>query len=651
MPNLLHLKRNNRRGYCLRTISVLLALEICVGHTIAGDRDFSPGGIPKELIENANAVMRFQETTFKVLSEGRAVLKTGYAITILNEKALMHASLYLQYDKFMNINDVKGSIYDASGKRVERAERDRMLDVSSISGYSVYEDNRAIWFEPRFRTCPFTVEYSYEIVFNGIFDYPDYHLVNDYNIAVESAVFTVEAPDSLGIRYLERNIKAAFSTNKTNLGMVYSWDFSNVKPMRNEIYSPPIEERVSSILLAPNSMKIKKLSGSCDTWKAFGTQIGELIKDRGELSEGTKSKIREMISGAGDNYSKIEILYEYLQNKTRYASISIGLGGWQPMEAEAVDRLSYGDCKALTNFMQSVLKTAAIESYYALVLAGDFEPDIIGLFPANQFNHVFLCIPDDKDTLWLECTSQHSPMGYLGTHTDDRTALLIKEDGGYPVHTTVYNENVNIRIRNGRISLFADGSAEANVTTRYGGFYYDNMIPVYLSDDKDKRKKLEESIRLGSFKLDRFEMKEYKSLHPEIEETLNISLQKTGIAAGDLMVFTPNQFSRKEALPATIGKRINPVFIRRSYSEADTIHFSIPESLNLNGNPINEAIESEFGKYYAQSSQQGNEIKYTRHLVIYKGSYPKESYPALFDFFEKVAYADNKMLALGKSNR
>jgi hypothetical protein len=468
---------------------------------------------------------------------------------------------------------------------------------------------------------------------------------------VESAVFTVEAPDSLGIRYLERNIKAAFSTNKTNLGMVYSWDFSNVKPMRNEIYSPPIEERVSSILLAPNSMKIKKLSGSCDTWKAFGTQIGELIKDRGELSEGTKSKIREMISGAGDNYSKIEILYEYLQNKTRYASISIGLGGWQPMEAEAVDRLSYGDCKALTNFMQSVLKTAAIESYYALVLAGDFEPDIIGLFPANQFNHVFLCIPDDKDTLWLECTSQHSPMGYLGTHTDDRTALLIKEDGGYPVHTTVYNENVNIRIRNGRISLFADGSAEANVTTRYGGFYYDNMIPVYLSDDKDKRKKLEESIRLGSFKLDRFEMKEYKSLHPEIEETLNISLQKTGIAAGDLMVFTPNQFSRKEALPATIGKRINPVFIRRSYSEADTIHFSIPESLNLNGNPINEAIESEFGKYYAQSSQQGNEIKYTRHLVIYKGSYPKESYPALFDFFEKVAYADNKMLALGKSNR
>jgi hypothetical protein len=177
------------------------------------------------------------------------------------------------------------------------------------------------------------------------------------------------------------------------------------------------------------------------------------------------------------------------------------------------------------------------------------------------------------------------------------------------------------------------------------------MIPVYLSDDKDKRKKLEESIRLGSFKLDRFEMKEYKSLHPEIEETLNISLQKTGIAAGDLMVFTPNQFSRKEALPATIGKRINPVFIRRSYSEADTIHFSIPENLILNGNPINEAIESEFGKYYAQSSQQGNEIKYTRHLVIYKGSYPKESYPALFDFFEKVAYADNKMLALGKSNR
>jgi transglutaminase-like putative cysteine protease len=44
---------------------------------------------------------------------------------------------------------------------------------------------------------------------------------------------------------------------------------------------------------------------------------------------------------------KAKKIYQYLQNKTRYISVQIGIGGFQPVTAADVDRLGYGDCKGI----------------------------------------------------------------------------------------------------------------------------------------------------------------------------------------------------------------------------------------------------------------------------------------------------------------
>lgn len=53
-----------------------------------------------------------------------------------------------------------------------------------------------------------------------------------------------------------------------------------------------------------------------------------------------------------------KIVYKYVQDKTRY--ISIQLEDWRLetyMLAKDVDRLGYGDCKAVTNYTRSLLQT------------------------------------------------------------------------------------------------------------------------------------------------------------------------------------------------------------------------------------------------------------------------------------------------------
>ncbi len=379
--------------------------------------------IPAELLADAKAVVRKYDIVFDITAYNKAVLKVTYAITILNKNGIENSVFHEGYDKFLSVRKIDATIYDRNGMQVRTGLNTRVTDVAALSNYSLYNDFRIKVYDPGYTTTPFTVEYSYEIAFDGLFSYPDWHLYSDYNVAVENSTFSVTAPHGFAFRYLEQNINSPCRKSVKSSRDIYDWEMSGWPAIKKEVYSPDPEEYTPSVFIAPDDFEIGGIKGNCESWSNLGEWIRKLADNKDILGAGTIETVKSLAGGAADEYDKVRLLYDYLQNKVRYVSITEGLGGWQPIDAETVDRVSYGDCKALANYMKSILAAAGIKSYYTIIRAGAGAPVLREDFPSNQFNHAIVCVPHQRDTIWLECTDQQIPFGYLGTFTDDRKAL------------------------------------------------------------------------------------------------------------------------------------------------------------------------------------------------------------------------------------
>src|SRR5690606_29575405 len=178
-----------------------------------------------------------------------------------------------------------------------------------------------------------------------------------------------------------------------------------------------------------------------------------------------------------------------------------------------------------TNYMYSILKEVGITSYYSLIRAGENAKYITEDFPSQQFNHVILSVPIHEDTIWLECTSQTMPAGYLGDFTTDRPALIVDEKGGKMVRTPKYAMDQNLQIRNIKAVLGENGTLSTNIHTRYTGLQQDNLHGMINALSKEKIKEiLVEQWDFSTYDVDKFEYKEQKSALPSIDESLDITV-------------------------------------------------------------------------------------------------------------------------------
>jgi len=604
--------------------------------------------IPSSLRNRANACIRNQETVIDMRAPDNVMLSVKKAITVFNQNGEDEARLVIYYDKNISIKGIKGEVYNSVGLPVTKFNQSNFADVSAADGFSLFVDSRVKHYLPSVNEYPYTVVYNYEIRNKQNLIIPDWtpKPADDVSVEKSSYTFICKPTDQTRVKTQNYNGTPEVITDEKQKKTI--WKVNNILAVRTEPYSPAHETYATSIQIAPLDFYYYNHKGNYTNWQELGKWIyDDLLKERKTLSPATVQMVKDLVKNEKTDKDKARKIYQYLQDKTRYISVQIGIGGFQPIAASEVDRLGYGDCKALVNYMQSLLSAADIESHYCVVEAGSEKKSMDPKYASMvQGNHIILCMPLKGDTTWLECTSQKIPFGFLSDFTDDRLVLACTPEGGKLLHTPKLTTAENLQIRKANLIIEADGNITGKMNTVYEGSQYENQEELIGKSTTEQHKLLKETYNIDNIDFDAVAFAQKKDIAPKLTEEITLNIRNYAPVNGNKMFLQLNAFNIKKSIPE-IKNRILPVYINRGYTDEDTIVYTLPDNVDTTliiGQ--DKTFKSDFGQYFCKTSVEGKKLTYYRKFILNDGTFPAEKYADFSKFINDVNSADYLKLAL-----
>lgn len=614
----------------------------------AQNTNYSVLTIPENLKENANSIIRYQSIDITITSQKSFVENTTKAITVFNSKGINNIDAKEYYGDSNKVNSIEATIYNAFGMEIKKIKRKDFKDQSVSDGFTI-SNERILYLDYTPTDYPYTVVYTSENKSSNTAFITGWRPIDDYLESVQKSVFTIHYPSDLGFKYKEYNFTSRAINKIEKEGMI-TFSVENLEAEKQEEYSPSPSKFWPEVKFGLEKFYLEGVEGDAKTWKEYGAwRYNTLLSDTEALPDGTINKIKALVGTETDPIKKAKIIYQYMQDKTRYVSIQLGIGGWKPMPAKDVDRLGYGDCKALSNYTRVLLKTVGVEAFYTVIFGDetkrDFKQDFVGM----QGNHIILTLPNKDKNIFLECTSQTLPFGFQGDFTDDRYALKVSPGGGEIIKTDEFNEKKSSQISKGNYSIDLDGNISGEVIIKSNGIQYDN---IYMLEKKSKQD-IDDYYKTHFYWINNLKMNKIKfnNSKDEVEftEDLQISALGYGKSNSGVMMVPINVFNQNASIPQRYRTRRNPFEISRGYYDEDEIEVTLPEGFKLEAKPDNLELKDKFGTYKMELVVLSpNKLLYKRSFLANKGYYEKEEYENYRKFREQIAKADNSKIVLTK---
>lgn len=625
-----------KKNYCILFFSFT---------TLFFAQDYKISLIPENLLSNANAVIRESSEDHIMKSVNEMEIKQSTAITILNTAGDSFATVYIPYDPTTKVSNIKVELYDEFGKLFKTFSKKDFSDYTNNPSSGLYVDNRVLVLRPISTKYPYTVKTSYETNTSDT-TFLNFRPLWTYRLAVEKSSFSMLNQSGIKIR-TKINDKPLAKVTHSEEGNLWKYSYQNIEAITEENLSPSLDYLIPQVEFSPEKFSLAGKQGDMTDWNSFGKWYYHQLMS--PVSVVTPEILAEVaaLNLKGTTSEKVKTLFQYMQNKTRYVFISMGIGGWQPMPASEVSKKGYGDCKALTNYMRTLLTAAGIPSYYAIIYDGNSVINFDKDFPKFSGNHAILMVPTEKDPIWLENTSQRIAFNHLSYSSHNRNVLAVKENGIELINTPIYKPEESKEKLIGKINIAEDGSISSTANFEFSGGQYDSNLRLFSLKNDELIEALKN--RHYNLKIDQIAVQNLKNDRDDAKIIFDLNLKANSFSKkiGNDLFFPVMPYYQSVSFSSNDERKL-PFENSFPFQDDYEVEFSIPEGYKFSEIPKSTTLTTEFGTYTINYDLKDNKLFVHRILTINKGLYPKEKYSEYIAFRKKTASNDNTKVLISK---
>ena len=625
-----------KKNYCILFFSFT---------TLFFAQDYKISSIPENLLSNANAVIRESSEDHIMKSVNEMEIKQSSAITILNTAGDSFATVYIPYDPTTKVSNIKVELYDEFGKLFKTFSKKDFSDYTNNPSSGLYVDNRVLVLRPISTKYPYTVKTSYDTNTSDT-TFLNFRPLWTYRLAVEKSSFSMLNQSGIKIR-TKINDKPLARVTHSEEGNLWKYSYQNIEAITEENLSPSLDYLIPQVEFSPEKFSLAGKQGDMTDWNSFGKWYYHQLMS--PVSVVTPEILAEVaaLNLKGTTSEKVKTLFQYMQNKTRYVFIAMGIGGWQPMPASEVSKKGYGDCKALTNYMRTLLTAAGIPSYYAIIYNGDSVINFDKDFPKFSGNHAILMVPTEKDPIWLENTSQRIAFNHLSYSSHNRNVLAVKENGIELINTPIYKPEESKEKLIGKINIAEDGSISSTANFEFSGGQYDSNLRLFSLKNDELIEALKN--RHYNLKIDQIAVQNLKNDRDDAKIIFNLNLKANSFSKkiGNDLFFPVMPYYQSVSFSSNDERKL-PFENSFPFQDDYEVEFSIPEGYKFSEIPKSTNLTTEFGTYTINYDLKDNKLFVHRILTINKGLYPKEKYSEYIAFRKKTASNDNTKVLISK---
>lgn len=612
-------------------------------------QDYAVTSIPSELLENANAVVRFDDKEVEIRRPNDLYIKRKKVITFLDETA--HNSMYqiFHYYGVIRVNLLKGKLYNANSEVTKRFQDNEFLkqiefhnEKSGVKSAGYYVDLSEVEY-------PFTLEVEYAYNSRTTAFIPSWMPLNQHKKSVEISKIQVFNNSKSKLQHLKRNLIGYKNIEVIKEGGHIQVSASNLSAIPKEDYQPALQNFTPQVNFSLEYFNLGTLSGRATSWfnlgqwKYLNTPTNTWVVNEASVN---------FIEGLFENQKeedlniekKVEIIYNFVKENHFIMNQSIEHIDWHKNEKLGPTHLEYDACLNTLVYTKNLLQFFGIKTFYSLVNVSEQPVDLIEGLPSLQGNQMMLYVPLSNDEIWLDCAAYEWPFNFVSQSKAQRKVMIVTEQGGELVFTPTYTPEDNVQSTSMLLEINQDGEiieASLNRTSKNIAFEKRRLLNQENRLEEDYAKQFQEIVNLQIQNLEHTNDSSEASKQEQL--TFSGQLNKNSKYS---FVFSLSTFGSPFQLPRETNTRVTPFAIAKGFTFEDEITLRLPTSSKLEVPFKKIKRENQFGRYEVEIDLNDTLLKINRNFILNSGQFFKGDYMEFVKFMQKLQKDENLQFSL-----